>query len=116
MAIEKLIPLEKVKGLREILGDDHDGINEFKKTENLVKAHLFSRYKERKAYAKQTLSEIWQSPIEVYTLTQSDLIYVYINFNNIEAYFFIEKYPTNTFLIEEVPDKTEINAWKLLIQ
>ena len=100
LELEKIFPLT----LEEILNGE-DGREDFLYLRNLIRAHIFSRYPERRILAKQQLEEYWQRkkiPINLLIIREQDIISAFVEFHNSDKYVLVEQYTPNCTVLEEV--------------
>lgn len=113
MPIEREIPIDRVIDLKETMGPDEEGLEEFAITEDLVTTHIFSIISERKRCALEALNELWGTPIQIYIMKTREEIFAYITFNNVDvAFFFVGRYPNEDNHIEEAPSERERKAFE----
>ena len=101
------------KTLRQMIGRNKSGMEDYRQTKNFVNAALFSRYPRRREYARCMLDETWRTPIGIETITENGIIYAYINFNNIARYVLVDRYREDRPVFEETPTEKEMSKWPL---
>ncbi len=108
-----MITAEKVSDqtLEQILSETKEDREAYKLTKDLVTAHLFSRYPEKRAYALKRLNEFWTTQINVVKIEDSGIIYAYLEFKNTDAYFLVSKYLSKGPVLEEVPTPEKMSSW-----
>ena len=112
MGIEEKITPDSVLVLRDLLSGEQGSYEDYVYIENLVKVHLFSRYPQRRKFAKRKLHGFFNHWTEVYTLKSQGIIYAYLSITKARKVFFlIGRYREEDPTLELVPDEEEIEAW-----
>ena len=99
---------DKVLDLKRIIGSD------FERTEGLVMLHLRSRFPKRQAWASRTLQSFLAytgAQVDVHTLTDSGITYVYIQLLGIDKYLFVAQYRESDPILEELPSPEDQAKW-----
>ncbi len=111
--LEREISVDKVVGLKEVIGNTPEGAEDFAVTEDLVSSAIFSNVRERRENCIKALSRFWETPVRVYKMTTPDEIYAYLTFNGIEdGFLFIGSYQNMPHNIEQAPTQRELDAFK----
>lgn len=108
-----MIELHQVaeQSLDQILGSDETERDLYRRTNNMVKMFLFSRYPERKPHAKRLLNEMYRTPVTVETVQDGNILFAYLSFNHVSRYILVARYDVSDTFLEEVPDDEERRNW-----
>lgn len=114
-AIERQVPKERVISLRDTLAGDDGSEADFAMVEDLASSAVFSTVRTKRELASQALSEFMQSPVQIYTMTADDEVFLYLTLNGIEdGFFFVGRYPKSRPAVEPAPSRREMNALRTL--
>jgi hypothetical protein len=84
----------------------------FNRTHELVKAHLFSRYEGRRAYALRMLQRYWDGPVEVDRAENNGLVRAFIRFSPTADWYSVGQYAKDEPTSESVPTAKERAFWQ----
>lgn len=99
----------------EMMAENEEGARDFEYVHALVRASLFSRFFERREYAKRKLEEYWGTRIETDTLEDENFTYSLIRFNMIDPYIKVGKYRKDTPTFEDMPTEEDKKEWRRLL-
>lgn len=114
-----MITLDKVRSetLEQRLSKLPDGNLFFNEINNYVNAHLFSRYPERREFALRELNNMMRervkgvTRVDIHTLEQKGIIYVYLSANSQDLYSFVAAYNSESPVFEVEPTAEERKRW-----
>ena len=105
--------------LEQTLSKLSEGNQFFAQIHNYVKAHLFSRYSERRKFAFRELNNMMRERVDglayvdVDTLEEDGIIYAYLSVNGEDQYTLVGRYVSEDPVFEVEPTPEERKKWTL---
>ncbi len=86
----------------------------YKMTKEMAETYLFSRYPERRTFAKKLLEKHWDTPVDIHTIEDSNILYAYIELNHVGKYVLLGKYRQDSPPLETIPSEEERELWECI--